>query len=200
MGIWGSVPHSGAHRAWFFSLISTCGRGGFVEKMCVTRRELYTVRLSKIFLDNLVSVQECSRWENVKCCSITRPGVNISARGFKLSQNAIYLPCMSIENISNKLQKNHLATQVGRITPSEGGQFVIGHCWKTNYLMLRPCVFVHTRSIYFILNSLFNSLPPPPPPHTHTYTHIHTKSDLLIREKESLTFSVKIPQRWRHSS
>ncbi len=105
MGIWGSVPHSGAHRAWVFSLISTCGRGGFVEKMCVTRRELYGVRLSKIFLDNLVSVQECSRWENVKCCTITRPGVNISARGFKLSQNAIYLPCMSIENISNKLQK-----------------------------------------------------------------------------------------------
>lgn len=104
MGIWGSAPHSGALRAWFFSsLISTCKHGGFVEKMCVDRREPYTVRLSKIFIDNLVSVQEYLRWENVKC-TITGPGVNISAQGSKLSQNAIYLPCTSIENISNKLQ------------------------------------------------------------------------------------------------
>lgn len=73
--------------------------------MCVDRREPYTVRLSKIFIDNLVLVQEYLRGENVKWCTITGLGVNISAQGFKLSQNAIYLLCMSIENISNKLQK-----------------------------------------------------------------------------------------------
>lgn len=55
--------------------------------------------------------------------------------------------------------------------------------------MLRPCVFLHTRSIYFIHNSQFNSLPPT----TRACAHAQTQTELLISSKESMTFSVKIP-------
>lgn len=103
MGIWGSASHSGPFGLDFspasFPHVSMVD----LWRKCVDRREPYTVRLSKIFIDNLVLVQEYLRWENVKC-TITGPGVNILAQDFKLSQNAIYLPCVSIENISNKLQ------------------------------------------------------------------------------------------------
>lgn len=75
-----------------------------MEKMCVDRREPYCQAEQNIYRQpgygpGIFEMRECKMVYN------NRLGVNISAQGFKLLQNAIYLLCMSIENISNKLQK-----------------------------------------------------------------------------------------------
>lgn len=156
MGIWGSATHSGPFGLDFslasFPHVSVVD----LWRKCAWIEESHTVRLSKIFIDNLVMVQEYLRWENVKWCTITDWVSIFQRRALNCCrmQSICYVWVLKIFQISSKNMSRHAG--------------------RKNY-PIRRWVICHW-------SLLKNKLPNVTPMcfYTHSINLFHTQTEVLI--------------------